>query len=132
MTRDIVFRGKAADSGEWEYGDLLRAEYGGNPLCWIVARGGENKSYDVDPDTVGQYTGLTDKNGVRIFEGDIVSYNGTVHKVVFENRGYSGYFGIVMGDIETWPFGMSVPPNMMEVVGNVRDNPELLQGGAAP
>ena len=129
--REILFRGKAVDSGEWVYGipasfrkidNVVRA-------TMIPEIDGEHCMSEcvcVDPDTIGEYAGLTDENATRIFEGDIVSYNGTVHKVVFENRGYSGYFGIVMGDKETWPFSMSVPPNMMEVIGNVHDNPSLL------
>lgn len=115
------------DYGDWIYGDLIRVEKDTASISSDDGHGWYG-NYRVIPDTVGQYTGLTDKNGVRIFEGDIVSYNGTVHKVVFEDRGYSGYFGIVMGDNETWAFGMSVPPNMMEVVGNIHDNPDMMGG----
>ena len=120
--REILFRGKRADTGEWNWGNLVRRA----KELLIVTLGficGE-----VIPETVGQYTGLRDKNGERIFEGDIVEYNGTKHRVVFENRFQTAYFGIVMSAMETWGFSNSVPANMMEVIGNIHDNPELLEG----
>lgn len=83
--------------------------------------------FTVDPDTVGQCIGLTDKNGAKIFEGDIVNYNGTVHKVVFETRGENAYFGIEINNIETWGFCLEVPAKLMNVIGNIYDNPELLR-----
>lgn len=117
--RDILFRAKRND-GVWLYGGGIIAD---SKKTYIVDGAGV---YEICPDTVGEYIGLTDKNGTKIFEGDIVSYHGTVHKVVFENRYYNAYFGIMMSDVETWGFCMSTPPNMMEVIGNIHDNPELL------
>lgn len=127
MNREILFRGKRADTNEWIYGDVqqnvdavkIREQ---EPNIQHVAR-----SFVVIPETVGQYTGMKDIHGVKIFEGDIVNYNGSCHKVVFENRNGAGYFGIVVGENETWGFGNSTPAYMMAVVGNIYDNPELLE-----
>ena len=80
---------------------------------------------EVDPETVGQFTGLTDKNGAKIFEGDIVKYGDTINKVVFEQRNGTAYFGVVMDDTETWSFCHLTSAEGMEVIGNIHDNPEL-------
>ena len=126
MNREILFRGKRDDTGEWIEGyfgqsvdTFIIQDYG------LVA--GHFKVFKVVPETVGQFTGLTDIHCVKIFEGDIVNYNGSCHKVVFESRNGTGYFGIVVGENETWGFGHSTPAYMMAVVGNIYDNPDLLE-----
>ena len=121
--REILFRGKRTNNGEWVYGCALPHD---KDACTIFRQHpltGELEGFEVDPETVGQYTGLTDIHVGKIFEGDIVKYGETVHEVVFEHRFGCGYFGIVMDKNEVWQFGVSVPANKMEVIGNIWDNP---------
>lgn len=135
--REILFRGQTRRKGEkvrmdgspvdsnWVYGGILP---GKGDRSIIYQSEPELEKFPVYTDTVGQYTGLIDKNGTRIFEGDIIEYNGTKHRVVFENRLQTAYFGIEMSVMETWGFSNAVPAHMMEVIGNIYDNPELLEG----
>lgn len=136
--REILFRGKRTDNGEWFYGYYTNARYYLDKKEMHIIFEQDVEVYphsefaggeEVIPETVGQYTGLTDKNGRKIFEGDIVRYGDTIHRVVFEQRNGTAYFGIVISDIETWLFGNECPANLMDVVGNIYDNTELLKGG---
>lgn len=123
--REILFRGKKAN-GEWYYSMTIAphvTENGKITYCYMGA------GYaSVNAETVGQYTGLTDKNGTKIFEDDIVKYGDTVHEVVFEQRNGTAYFGVAMHDTETWHFCYLTNAAGMEVIGNIHDNPELLGG----
>lgn len=126
MMREILFRGKRKDNGEWVQGYLYRSSEKLNPF--IMLKSEKGASYEVNADTVGQYTSLTDKNGTKIFEGDIVKYGDTVHNVVFEQRNGTAYFGLVYSTLETLSFGYYQDLKQIEVIGNIYDNPELVGG----
>ena len=137
--REILFRGKRIDNGEWIEGHLIRhedrrariCESHTDIFCYEKDRSIiQTVAHEVDPYTVGQYTGLKDKNGKRIFEGDIV--RATIERAEgcqsprTEN-------GVVCGAPIFSPFSnelsMSGPIEdyCFEVIGNVHDNPELLE-----
>lgn len=137
--REILFRGQTRRKGEriinvrgdkcdsnWVYGGIFPQNNGGD-FAIIYQQTPEIKKYTVYADTVGQYTGVTDKNGVKIFEGDIVRYGDTIHEVVFEQRNGTAYFGLVYSENETLPFGHYQDLRQIEVIGNIHDNPELLK-----
>ena len=138
--REILFRGKKKDNEEWFYGYLVErnAKYyiyyempdemcqTGNWFC----------NEEVIPETVGQYTGLTDKNGKKIFEGDILDTDLKRPYLVVEfrdgcfmfncNDGGDDYYDIMLPIVKEahteYKYG--------KVIGNIHDNPELLKGGA--
>lgn len=139
--REILFRGKRVDNGEWTYGDLL------TPTdimdVWEISENtGMGNRYEIDPETVGQYTGLKDKNGKKIFEGDIVKLTDKSFdykwKAVVEfgnsNGNYTwgwqlkpiGKAKNVNTDILCW-VEMEETGAFCEITGNIHDNPELLQ-----
>ena len=124
--REILFRGKKHSDGQWILGDLnqwLEAIY----ISAENSDGYTKTNWLVDAATVGQFTGLTDKNGVKIFEGDIVENNECLGVVEYseEDAMYT-----VMFDETLYDFGW-IGAKMCEVIGNIHDNPELLKGGAA-
>lgn len=128
--REILFRGRG-NRGKWVEGFYTPISTGHDGMKDAIITGTDRNCFIpviVIPETIGQYTGVTDKNGKKIFEGDIVRYNGEKHIVVFETRGETGYFGIKIDHIETWGFCLSVPAKLMEVIGNIHDNPELTEG----
>ena len=125
--REILFRGKEKNSGEWIYGDLRHISdgHGGYILCIVDNTNGRNNDVigvEVVPETVGMFTGSTDKSGTKIFEGDIVRYGDTIHEVVFEQRNGTAYFGLVYSESETLPFGHYQDLRQIEVIGNIYDN----------
>ena len=134
--REILFRGKRVDNGEWIQGDIVQFPVHG--VVRIVEQEPSYKDAEVDSDTVGQFTGLTDKNGRKIFEGDIIHLE---YSQVFFGGMYFGEYtaevsykegcfitdGINNGDeIETPLSGFD--NDELEIIGNIHDNPELLGG----
>lgn len=128
--REILFRGKRMDNGEWVKGYLICPEFDKSRAYIGYLFPAEDHDLDVAEvasSTVGRFTGLTDRNGVKIFEGDIVRYGDTIHRVVFEQRNGTAYFGLVYAACETLPFGHYQDLKQIEVIGNIYDNPELLE-----
>lgn len=143
--REILFRAKRLDNGEWVQGcyENCTHQYSGFIKHFIrVAMYGEENDcgeeflYLVDPETVCQYTGLADKNGAKIFEGDVVSTDTKRPYLIVEfrdgcfmfncNDGGEDYYDImlpILNEPQTqYKYG--------EVIGNIFDNPELMEGGA--
>lgn len=132
--REILFRGKRLDNGEWVKGFITAACARARRLYFIEKPAQDlddcNHSYEVDFTTVGQYTGMLDKNGNKIFEGDIVD---------FSDRSDGDGYGVVRYDESETEFEFeydniyrslgSYYPKNIEVIGNIYDNPELLKDG---
>jgi len=143
MNREVTFRGKRLDNGQWLCGDLMHDNRGGyyiypiDSMCLSL----ENK---VDLDTVGQFTGMKDKNGKKVFEGDILLWTRkSVHIegrpiqdfsdkcVIYYDDDKCGFrfrckldCGSCVGNLD---FGDDrAKESYIEVIGNVYDNPELL------
>lgn len=134
MKREILFRGKSHDGKKWQHGDLVHD----GEDCYIFPDGAANSfdGYQVDPLTVGQFTGLVDKNGERIFEGDVLKVGTSLKYVVSFEIGcfilrhtkLKEFDGSMLrwGTLERMT---EIPDFPFEVVGNIHDNPELLKGG---
>ena len=141
--REILFRGKRQDNGEWITGHLLRYEDGRariNPSHTDIFCYEKDESiiqavwFLVDPATVGQYTGLTDKNGKMIFEGDIIRTSKYgVDNGRGQNHSGSDVFSVGYAD-GTYTLENRLrrfclrPDNGAEVAGNIYDDPKLLRG----
>jgi uncharacterized phage protein (TIGR01671 family) len=155
--REILFRGKRCDNGEWVQGFYVRADHHWHKhgvhkdwiICGASANGGwfalHNK-YAVKAKTVGQFTGLTDKNEKKIFEGDVVKAvivrdfgDGTENReetgiIVYDKIGMIGLVAEYAGTIPVWSdffqeltLSGCIDDFWFEVIGNIHDNPELLE-----
>ena len=127
--REILFRGKGKNSGEWVYGNLFNPDKADTPAQICIGTYIARTCYEIDPETVCQFTGLYDKNGRKIFEGDIVegnseyfTYTHPYGKVVYDGGQYLISFDDVLEDIEC----LGAWANDVEIIGNIYDNPELL------
>lgn len=116
--REIKFRGRVPDKG-WLYGDLRHI---GNNLIYIVDKFGRSS---VNPNTVGQYTGLKDATGKEIYEGDVIkTREGDVGVIVWETE--LGGFRARLADNSFYTL-TALFASMFSVIGNIYDNPELLE-----
>ena len=128
--REILFRGKRLDNGEWVEGAYIMLEVDDgiyeHRIATSCLRGKNDEPLTVcadivDPETIGQYTGLDDKNGVGIFEGDIWQYAGYIGTVEWEENKYT---------ITFYSYDAMLTrekAEKMSVIGNIYDNPELIR-----
>ena len=139
--REILFRGKAKDLGEWVYGNLKKCEFGSifdkYYEYYISLLDGHNMDlggwndgeqlFEVIPETVGQFTGLVDKNGKKIFEGDIVKGRESFGDYIgYVEYGDYGFWSIIE---KRWHSDFeSLNIKTMEILGNIHDNAELIGG----
>ena len=144
--REIIFRGKRLDNGEWVEGYFVNLWMINYQKHQPIITDNNAVSYDVDPSTIGQYTGLKDKHGKRIFEGDILHIARIADSL-------GGYYRppldypvnvVVKWDLCAWMWEtlcddkryITFPDAWRlyecEIIGNVHDNPELLREEAQP
>lgn len=130
--REILFRGKRIINGDWVEGNLFILDSPNTNTQILIGTDIYRIPYYVIPSTVGQYTGLTDKNGKKIFEGDIIDTPDRLVKVVWfaGNAQFDLHFIRYKDDVATTNFkGIHMRDlKEYEVIGNIHDNPELLEG----
>lgn len=129
MKREINFRGKNPKDGKWYYGSLV-LDYDKKPMILVAGYCdgfGFSGSMYVTPETVGQFTGLKDKNGKDIYEEDILSFpnmdNPTPEAIIYKEGSFQTYDGYSLTSLN------QVDTLARIIIGNIHDNPELLKGG---
>ena len=129
MKREILFRGKRKN-GQWVYGSLVVSE-NINPAIYYEVGKGLVKQLDwcyVNSDSIGQYTGLTDKEGNKIFEGDVVIIGEKLKtKVIYYDGAFRMQSEFSPTPIDTTEMGYMMREFSVRVIGNVHDNPELIK-----
>ena len=145
--RVIKFRAKCLDNGEWVCGgsslisdDFCVIQKGTEFYCETrvysrTERFFQMQGFVCDKNTLGQFTGLLDKNGKEIYEGDIIGcHNPNIKHLIFYNEKQGRFMAALNGDIENDFIGVcglddSRWTGSKKVIGNIHDNPELLKGG---
>lgn len=133
--REILFRGKRVDNGEWVDGYLAETDCINSVVIDNSVGFKTYDEYQIHPESVGQFTGLLDKNGRKIFEGDVYEVDFEKYVITF----YEGAFcaGRILKDkYQSAPLnweprgttGLTVDgfSNFIEIIGNIHDNPELI------
>lgn len=139
MNKEIKFRGRSPLAKQWEYGFLITVDLSSEKLsknlsaiikenAWYEPSEGIGEFKLVEPETVGQFTGLIDKNGKQIYEGDIVCWNEYTMKIVWGDIiGYGfGFMWEMCGTNTTWNESITGFIDEYEIIGNIHDHPELL------
>lgn len=145
MNRTILFKAKRKDNGEWVEGYLMDENYINVPFNDYDACGRFDDPIEIDPETICQYTGLTDKNGRKIWENDILRYSHEYEGSRFLKEGEDVKYRVGAVFWSEWRGSWAVcgqgkkkctnndvfkynrNPNRTEIIGNIFDNPELLE-----
>lgn len=131
--RTIKFRGKLVDTQEWTFGSLVECHNGRMGIVsmtkYCEENGIEALIDEVLPETVGQYTGLKGKAGKKIYEGDIVNVSWGVEKFPMQVLFRKGEWVLNEYEDDTYNSLYDFKPEELEVIGNIFDDVELLEGG---
>lgn len=119
VKREILFRGKRKDNGKWIEGNLVVCV--GRYFIYVLI-GNELVEFEVDPETVGQYTGQDDENGEKIFEGDVVLYESDEYGVIEWDNQTARF--VIEGDGVCYDFD-NFYGKELEVIGNIHDNEDF-------